>query len=106
MCNVQAAEPQMSAAKGVLRRFVATRAVHESLMQTHRQEVMACLERHLAHDWGEIPEEDKSLNQLALGDGGRLFSAYQAGGQRIWIITDAQVTGYPLVTTILFPSDY
>ena len=67
--------------------------------------VMESLKRHCAGDWGELDVEDKKANDLALQEGGRLFSAYIQPGKRdskIWIITEADRS----VTTILFPKEY
>lgn len=58
--------------------------------------------RHEKGDWGKLPDEDKEANEEALRTGGRLFSAYEQGGVRIWIITEADRS----FTTILFPDEY
>ncbi|WP_435017970.1 hypothetical protein TA3x_005593 [Tundrisphaera sp. TA3] len=48
------------------------------------------LHRHGRGDWGDLDEEDRSLNDEALIDGGRILSAYTTRtGERIWIITEA-----------------
>ena len=61
------------------------------------------LSRHLSGDWGELCDEDITANEQALIDGLRLMSAYRTpGGQRIWIITEADRS----VTTILLPEEY
>ena len=67
--------------------------------------VMESLKRHCSGDWGELDVEDKKANDLALQEGGRLFSAYIQHGKKdskIWIITEADRS----VTTILFPKEY
>jgi hypothetical protein len=67
--------------------------------------VMESLKRHCAGDWGELDVEDKRANDLALQEGGRLFSAYIKKGPKIWkvwIITEADRS----VTTVLFPKEY
>lgn len=61
------------------------------------------LARHLHGDWGSLPVEDKTANELALLTGKRLLSSYDLPGDaRIWIITEADRS----VTTILLPEDY
>lgn len=66
-------------------------------------ELESKLLRHLRCDWGELCEEDKKRNDLALKNGGRLFSAYScAPNTRIWIITEADRSA----TTILLPEEY
>lgn len=61
------------------------------------------LYRHSQADWGELEEEDKKINNRALNNGGRLFSAYkQENLPKIWIITEANRE----ITTILLPEEY
>jgi len=61
------------------------------------------LRRHLAGDWGELCDEDRVLNEMALLDGERLFSVYtKAGLPPLWIITERDRSA----TTLLFPDEY
>ena len=60
------------------------------------------LRRHSTGDWGDLDPQDARSNDDALVRGGRLLSAYGHGGQRFWIITEADRTA----TTILLPEDY
>ncbi|MGF6763360.1 hypothetical protein P3T24_003686 [Paraburkholderia sp. GAS33] len=61
------------------------------------------LARHLHGDWGSLPVEDQTANELALLTGKRLLSSYDLPGDgKIWIITEADRS----VTTILLPDDY
>jgi hypothetical protein len=70
--------------------FVATPGALEALKEAG-QVPGELLSRHLRGDWGDLCDEDRRLNDLALQDGSRLLSAYQTrAGQRIWIITEAQ----------------
>lgn len=66
------------------------------------------LMRHVAGDWGDMSESDKSLNDEALVDGSRLMSAYQTSkGTTIWVITEAaDDEGNRCATTILLPENY
>ncbi len=64
---------------------------------------MGLLQRHLDGDWGDISEEDREANNLALQNGGRLLSAYRMGsGVKLWVITEADRS----VTTVLLPDEY
>jgi len=64
---------------------------------------LVLLTRHAVGDWGELDPEDKQLNERALRDGGRLFSAYRfAAGSKVWVITEADRA----TTTVLLPEDY
>lgn len=66
------------------------------------------LARHMTGDWGNLDDEDKKANDLAIENGMRILSAYQfdhGNGQqenRIWVITEADRSA----TTILLPSEY
>ena len=61
------------------------------------------LTRHQNGDWGKIPEEDRTENELSLRHGFRLMSSYPIGAdEKIWVITEADRS----VTTILLPEDY
>lgn len=66
------------------------------------------LDRHVRGDWGDVCEEDKQANDLALIDGSRILSAYVLkGGTKVWIITEAaDDKGHRAATTILLPSEY
>jgi hypothetical protein len=63
-----------------------------------------CYVRHITGDWGELDDEDKAANELALAEGYRLLSHYSFQGDktRIWVITEADRSA----TTILFPDEY
>ncbi|MRS99702.1 hypothetical protein GJQ57_13710 [Ralstonia pickettii] len=61
------------------------------------------LNRHARCDWGELSDEDRQQNDLAVTTGQRVLSSYPLeNGQRIWIITEADRA----VTTVLLPEDY
>lgn len=71
------------------------------------EEMHACLNRHIACDWGDLDAHDIRANNRALKDGSRLLSAYVFGKgseseRTLWIITEADRS----VTTLLLPSDY
>ncbi|MCL2194353.1 MAG: hypothetical protein FWB76_00160 [Oscillospiraceae bacterium] len=91
-----------------LGRLVATAMVAELAAENHdfSKHVWQSLTRYLNFDWGDLCDEDKDLNRIALGpDGGRIFAAYDHPDHedwRIWIITEADRS----VTTVLFPCEY
>ncbi len=60
------------------------------------------LDRHAIGDWGQIDPEDRGLNERALCDGDRVFSVYDIGPGRVWVITEADRSS----TTLLLPEDY
>ena len=58
---------------------------------------------HHCGNWGDdLCDEDKQLNDAALKDGSRLFSAYTVGNEKIWVITEADRSS----TCITLPSEY
>jgi hypothetical protein len=69
--------------------------------------VITSLKRHARGDWGDLCNEDKTLNDHSINSSLRIFSAYDVsiGGvdeERIWIITEADRSA----TTVLFPHEY
>lgn len=81
--------------------IVATKAVLIELEKRNVKPEML-LARHHSGDWGDLHPFDKEMNDEAVLDDSRLFSAYDLGGIRIWIITEAGRSA----TTILLPSEY
>lgn len=80
--------------------IVATPA---ALAEVPNGDILLALRRHLCGDWGELDRHDWNANELALVDGSRLLSAFDAtNGERFWIITEADRS----VTTVLLPGDY
>lgn len=60
------------------------------------------LGRHKRGDWGVVAAEDAKSNNEAVENGGRLLSAYDVEGTRVWIITEADRS----YTTVLLPEEY
>ncbi len=68
-----------------------------------REELTLFVSQHAMGEWGEMPPEDVEANDAALGEGGRLMSAYTTSKSiKFWIITEADRS----VTTCLLPEDY
>ncbi|OGO11455.1 MAG: hypothetical protein A2Y53_00110 [Chloroflexi bacterium RBG_16_47_49] len=62
---------------------------------------------HLIGIWGELDDDDKAANDLAVKDGSRILSAYMVQGKKLWIITEAVgEDGTRLATTFLLPEEY
>ena len=67
------------------------------------EEPLTLIQRHQSGDWGEVDPHDQRANNQAFKDGTRLLSAYTtAGGERLWIITEADRSS----TCLLLPSEY
>jgi hypothetical protein len=60
------------------------------------------LDRHRCGDFGTISPNDIQENRFALNRRLRIFSAYNIGQERLWLITEADRS----VTTLLLPSEY
>ena len=83
-----------------LGRILVTPAVEERI---DRPDIDKALGRHARGDWGDLNPDDCRQNELALREGGRLFSTYtDRRDTRFYIITEADHA----VTTILLPGDY
>ena len=80
-----------------------TVATPNALDQLTQDDVLCGLQRHQSGDWGDVCEDDKKENDLALENGIRLFSVYRTPThKKFWIITEADRS----ITTVLMPEDY
>lgn len=78
-------------------------ATPNALTHISNDEIMSALARHIQGDWGTLDTEDWNSNELALKNGGRLFSQYCSTQDiKFWITTEADRS----VTTVLLPEDY
>ena len=86
--------------------FDPGKVVATASLARHGASLKPYLNRHLKGDWGDLVEEDKNENDLAVKAGNlRIFSAYETDIEnvgKIWIITEADRSA----TTILRPSEY
>ena len=85
--------------------LVMTRGVNDLVADNEEfaKHVHLSLRRHLVGDWGDVGDEDRVANDLALKEGDRLLSAYQKEGlPKLWIITEWDRS----CTTVLFPDEY
>jgi hypothetical protein len=82
---------------------VSTRGALEAFRQEGTNG-LEYLHRHFTGDWGDLCDDDKAENQLAIKEGFRILSAYRLPrtGVKFWIITEADRS----VTTFLLPSEY
>ena len=78
-------------------------ATPAALRQLGPGDITRALRRHSIGDWGDLVESDRTENERALEDSGRLFSVYHArDGTKFWVITEADRN----LTTVLLPADY
>ena len=77
------------------------------------------LQRHLAGDWGDVTDDDRKANEVALAGGGRLLSVYKdvhdgaAFWTKVWVMTDADafqdegsLNRMRMNTLLMLPSEY
>lgn len=85
----------------LLTRLLATPGALAALTDSH-QGVHTFLARHLSGDWGELSEEERARNTLALVTGNPLRSAYRTRlGVPFWIVTEADRSS----TCLLLPEE-
>lgn len=60
------------------------------------------LVRHVTGDWSDMSKDDQAANRAAIEEGSRIFSAYQYGEHRFFVITEADRSS----TTILLAHEY
>lgn len=65
-------------------------------------EVQKAFIRYLAHDWGDLCQEDIDLNTEALKVGERILASYKTSKGKVYVITEWDRS----VTTILFADEY
>jgi hypothetical protein len=83
--------------------FGSVNATPGALEAITHDEILAALCRHVQGDWGELDDEDKRANELALADGSRLLSIYHtASGVKFYVLTEADRS----LTTVLLPEEY
>jgi len=86
----------------LLGRVVATPGALAIFQQHEDKSIHQYLQNHLRGDWGELCSDDKQANDNALNTGGRILSSYFVGGNKIWVITEADRSA----TTVLLPQEY
>lgn len=85
-----------------LGRILATPGALELLERPGVPAVNDLLQRHAALDGGDLSADDQKANQYALTHGERIFSAYQIGDERVFVITEADRS----LTTLLLSHEY
>lgn len=65
-------------------------------------EILYALARHARGNWGDVDEEDRRFNDLAVRENLRIHSVYHnRNGKEFWVITECDRS----VTTVLFPDE-
>ena len=86
-----------------LGQVVCTANFQDRLGESWQKTASVVLGRHSSGDWGDLSEEDKQSNNLAVKGEDRILSSYNTdSGEKVWVITEWDRS----VTTILLPEDY
>lgn len=87
-----------------LGKIVMTRRISDLVSKNEKfsKDIIKALGRYISKDWGELCQDDKEANDLALKTNDRLLAAYNTVGGKIYIITEWDRS----YTTILFPDEY
>jgi len=62
----------------------------------------ALIMRHMAHDWGDLGEDDMEANRVALENNSRIFSCYKEEEGKFYVITEWDRSR----TTVLLADEY
>ena len=82
-----------------LGQVVATPGALDELKQSG-QTPSEILSRHQTGDWGQIPDEDRTENELSVKEGFRILSAYElTTGEKVWVITEADRSATTIFVT-------
>jgi len=71
-------------------------------MKDNNLSVISILSRHANGDWSDMDKEDAMSNYQATQTGGRIFSSFKVGPDKLWVITEADRSS----TCILLPDEY
>lgn len=84
---------------------VMTRGINNAITESKdfAKFVTESFAKYMVHNWGDLCEEDKKMNDLAVkNDDDRIVAKYVHGDKSIYIITEWDRS----VTTILFCHEY
>lgn len=63
---------------------------------------LTLIERHHNGDWADLCDDDRMANENALFAGGRIFSSYRVGVEKLYCVTEWDRS----VTTLLLAREY
>jgi len=73
------------------------------IRSVNSEDAYECLCRHESGDWGDIGEEERFENDMALVADDRILSVYRdRNGVEFWIVTEWD----RFATTVVLPSEY
>jgi len=84
-----------------LGQVVATPAAIE-FCEVNAVDPLTFVRRHCHGDFGDMDRDDIAANTQAIKSGARVFSSYQVGTKKVWVITEADRSS----TCVLLPEEY
>lgn len=89
-----------------LGQLLATPGVLECLRR-YGLNPLALIALHAQKEWGTVDAQDALANERAIIEGGRVLSAYDADGEKVYVITEAVgEDGHRACTTVLLAREY
>ena len=85
-----------------------TRGINNKIADDSKfaKEIVSFIKFYCNHEWGDLCDDDKKMNEDAIKYGGRILAAYHTKDkEKIYIITD-DTLAKEWVTTVLFASEY
>lgn len=70
--------------------------------EEHNIDLKELVARHVSGDDGDLCKADQQLNELAIKEGGRVFSSYLIGEKKYFVITEWDRS----YTTVMLAEDY
>ena len=68
----------------------------------YKIEILDSLIRYIHCDWGDLCDEDKEANELAIQNNDRILATYTTSCGKIYIITESNRS----YTTVMFANEY
>ena len=93
---------------GITMKIYLTKGINDKIADDIKfaKEIVDFLKSYCKHDFGDLDEYDKKMNEDAIKYGGRILAAYHTkGGEKIYIITE-NTLAKEWVTTVMFASEY
>ncbi|TDK63579.1 hypothetical protein [Sapientia aquatica] len=73
-----------------------------SVCKNYNINPLQLIARHANGDWGDLGQEDIQANTDAIAYGGRIFSSYKVGDEKLYLITEHDFSS----TTLLRADEY
>lgn len=95
--------------RGSIENFYITKGINDLCQDNpdFNTLVLEKIDEFMSCNWGNIPDDDKALNNNALITGERIIGSYLINDTKIWIIADPEnEKGIRKAITVLLPEEY